>query len=45
MKLRTIESAWQTAEYTVHDKKKQRMLMEYVKNDLQRETSCAECIL
>lgn len=44
-KLKTNETAWQTAQYTVYDKKKQRMLMEYVKNDLQRETSCAEYTL
>jgi len=41
MKLKTNETAWQTAQYTAYDKKNQRMLMEYVKNDLQRETSCA----
>lgn len=45
MKLKTNETAWHAAEYTLYDKKKQRMLMEYVKNDLQRETSCAEYIL
>jgi len=42
MIFKTNETAWHTAEYTVYDKKKQRMLMEYVKNDLQRETSRAE---
>jgi hypothetical protein len=31
MKLKTNETAWQTEEYTVHDKKKQRILTEYVK--------------
>jgi hypothetical protein len=28
MTLKTNETAWQTAEYTVNDKKNQRMLME-----------------
>ena len=45
MKLKTNETAWQTEEYTVHDKKKQRILTEYVKYDLQRETSYAKYIL
>jgi len=37
LKIKTNETAWHTAEYTVYDKKKQRMLTEYVQNDLQRK--------
>jgi hypothetical protein len=45
MKLKSNVTAWQTAEYTIYDKKRQRMLMEYVINDKQGEISCAEYII